>query len=281
MEENLGGVTASLNYQRNLPGVRTGRYIGVEDRGDLVDENDPQKVYVRDARKVDQGLGLGVSGFELRPEPTKVVDFRDDDHVREKYYPEVRNMVKDMTGAAKVIVFDHTIRLSDQKNLNVLGGAAAAGPVARIHCDYTAASAPRRLAQLVKQQNLMLDETEVERLINGRFAFINVWRNISEIPVAQSPLALCDTKSVLDSDRFLYEMVYADRIGENYSLKFSPHHRWYYYPQMTRDECIVFKVYDAETEKSRFTFHTAFTDPTSEPNAPRRESIEARTIACF
>jgi hypothetical protein len=54
-------------------------------------------------------------------------------------------MIKESTGASKVIVFDHTVRKSASKNLNSLGvKGASAGSVARVHCDYTAAGAPRR-----------------------------------------------------------------------------------------------------------------------------------------
>jgi hypothetical protein len=54
-------------------------------------------------------------------------------------------MIKESTGASKVIVFDHTVRKSTNKNLNNLGvkGASAAA-VPRVHCDYTADGAPRR-----------------------------------------------------------------------------------------------------------------------------------------
>ena len=30
------------------------------------------------------------------------------------------------------------------------------------------------------------------------------------------------------------------RQGQNLSLRYSPHHRWAYYPRMTRDEALVF-----------------------------------------
>ena len=51
---------------------------------------------------------------------------------------------------------------------------------------------------------------------------------------------------------------------------------------MTRDEALVFKVYDSEKDgRARFTAHTSFSDPTSPPNAAPRESIEIRTLAFF
>ena len=43
----------------------------------------------------------------------------------------------------------------------------------------------------------------------------------------------------------------------------------------------MFKVYDKKEDGPRFTFHTAFEDPTTPENAPDRESIEVRAIVCF
>ena len=64
-------------------------------------------------------------------------------------------------------------------------------------------------------------------------------------------------------------------------LRYNENHKWYYYPKMAKDECLVFKVYDKKEDGPRFVFHTAFDDPSSPPNAPPRKSIEVRTIAFF
>merc|ERR1712012_1363486 len=120
-----------------------------------------------------------------------------------------------------------------------------------------------------------------KELANGRFAFINVWRNIVDEPVQRSPLAVCDTRSVPASDHFVYELRFPDRTGENYSLCFNEAHMWYYYPRMVKDEALVFKVYDKREDGPRFVFHTAFEDPLATPESPPRKSIEIRGIAFF
>jgi hypothetical protein len=59
-------------------------------------------------------------------------------------------------------------------------------------------------------------------------------------------------------------------------------HRWFYFPRMRRDEALVFKVYDSlQDGRARFTPHTSFDDPDSPPDAPPRQSIEARALAFF
>ena len=69
------------------------------------------------------------------------------------------------------------------------------------------------------------------------------------------------------------------RVGETYSVVFSPEHRWFYVPEMTADEILLLKCFDSETDgRARFAPHTAFVDPTTPANAAPRESIELRTL---
>ena len=65
-------------------------------------------------------------------------------------------------------------------------------------------------------------------------------------------------------------------------MKHNPNHHWFYFPQMRRDEALVFKVYDSVNDgRARFTAHSAFVDPTTPAGAPPRQSIEIRTFAFF
>ena len=65
-------------------------------------------------------------------------------------------------------------------------------------------------------------------------------------------------------------------------MSYNPDHEWYYFPEMTRDEALVFKVYEsAKDGRARFTAHTSFNDPNTPVDAPPRESIEIRTLAFF
>lgn len=256
--------------------------------GDMVDDNSPCSVEMHDARQLPTSAELETVGFTLRDWPTKVNNFRDDQEVTDTYYDEIIRLVKEASGADRVLVFDHTVRSTESSSLNSLQKGAAAAAVPRVHCDYTAVSAPRRLKQLAKDgvysrlRGRDLTEEEVLSLGSKRFSFINVWRNISpDAPVHRMPLAVCDTNTVPTSDHFLYELVFTERIGENYSLNYSDKHKWYYYPEMEQSECLVFKVFDQDYDGPRFTFHTAFDDPKTPADAPHRQSIEIRTIAFF
>ncbi|KAJ8601414.1 hypothetical protein CTAYLR_005926 [Chrysophaeum taylorii] len=280
----------TLNYQQPDPGGRqTGRYIGQPDKGDVVDVSAPREVVMHDARRVEPAPRLSTFGFECRSWPTQVEDFTDDGKIRRAYYDEMADLVRAASGASLVLVFDHTIRDTANSNLNALPGGSAA-PVPRVHCDYTAEGAPRRLEQLLRSGELyegsarrQFEASEIETLVGSNFAFINVWRSIDpDAPVQRQPLAVLDEESVdFDRDAFVYELRFPDRTGENYSLQHDASHKWFYYPHMGFDECLVFKCYDRKEDGPRFVFHTAFDDPSTPPDAPPRRSIETRTIAFF
>merc|ERR1712187_115215 len=94
----------------------------------------------------------------------------------------------------------------------------------------------------------------------------------------------CDASTVAASDRVHFEVIYpiyAGVSGENYSLRFNEQQRWFYYPSMTKTECLVFKTFDKSKEGARFAFHCAFDDPKTPEGASARESIEIRAIAFF
>jgi len=142
-----------------------------------------------------------------------------------------------------------------------------------VHNDYTAKSAPQRVRELFPR--------EADALLKRRFAFVNVWRPIVG-PVQESPLAVADAQSIAPHDWVPTDLIYKDRIGETYSVVYSDAHRWFYFPHMQTHEALLIKCYDSSRDgRARFAAHTAFDDPSSPPDAPPRESIEARTVAFF
>mmetsp|Transcript_31083 Transcript_31083/g.48690 ORF Transcript_31083/g.48690 Transcript_31083/m.48690 type:complete len:729 (-) Transcript_31083:24-2210(-) len=292
------GDKAVLEYQSLPgPGLKVGRYINHTPEKEIhVDEHIPVKLDVMDARSVGGVNSIKTTGFELaRGVTTQVKNFRDDSEVQKYYYQEVEEVVKHTFQAhgmkvSKVMVFDHTVRSSEATSLNTLGQkASTAASVVRVHCDYTAVSAPRRFKQLSEAPSytgVQLTKAEVESVVETgqRYAFVNVWRNIDpQNPVMVRPLAVCDPRSIKVEDYVTYELVYDNRIGETYALPAdkASDHQWYYYPQMRSDESLIFTVYDRKLEGPRFVFHTAFDDPASPEDAPPRMSIEARTIVVF
>jgi hypothetical protein len=263
-------VQAVLNYTRNS-GVRPVNYtfdppVGVPRNSGEVDA---RTVTIHDARPV-KGLWLDASGFELITHHSSLRDFKDfqnDEAIRSIDYPEVEAAFKTVTGAEKVVIFDHTLRDSTV----AIGQPELREAVRRVHDDQTLASAPNR----VKKH---LSPEEAAWRLQRRYAIVNFWRPIGG-PVLSTPLAVCDSRTIDAQDLLPSDLVYRDWVGETYAVAFNPRHRWYWYPQQATTEATLLKIYDsALTGPARLTAHTAFDDPNSAPNAPSRRSIEIRAI---
>ena len=169
------------------------------------------------------------------------------------------------TGATRVVVFDHNVRC---RPMAKRGENGAGEPVKFAHNDYTFKSAPQRVRDL-------LPGAEAKALLEHRYAVINVWRPIRG-PVEESPLAVCDARSMELRDFVASDLRYRDRTGEVYSVAYNSKHRWFYFPRMQREEALLLKCFDsADDGRARFTAHTAFEDPTSRPGAVPREGIAA------
>jgi len=197
-------------------------------------------------------------------------NFFDADELKRVYYPEVEALVKKVAGAARVVVFDHTLRSGDEAEREA---RLIREPVFNVHNDYTEWSGPQRVRELLPD--------EAEELLRHRFAIIQVWRAINT-PIQSNPLAIADARSLAHQDLIRAERRYPNRVGETYRIRHNPDHRWFYFPEMRRDEALVFKVYEsAKDGRARFTAHSSFEDPTTPEGAPPRQSIEARTLAFF
>ena len=86
----------------------------------------------------------------------------------------------------------------------------------------------------------------------------------SGVRCAMRRLRCCDGQTVEPGDLVASDLIYPNRSGETYSVKYNPNHRWYYIPEMTTDEALLLKCYDSATDgRTRFGPHTAFIDPTT------------------
>jgi hypothetical protein len=229
-----------------------------------------KKVTIDDGRRLARELSLDRNGFMLVRHPTAMKDFFDSAELKRVYYSEMERLVRELTGAARTVMFDHTLRSGDEAEREA---RLIREPVLSAHNDYTEWSGPQRVRDLLPK--------EAESLLQKRLAIVQVWRAINQ-PIRSNPLALADARSVAVEDLLVSERRYPDRVGQTYRLKYNPAHRWFYFPELARDEAIVFKVYDSATDgRARFTPHTSFADPATPPGAPPRQSIEARVLAFF
>lgn len=220
-------------------------------------------------RALGERLSLDEQGFVFVEHKTQVKDFFDENQLRTIYYPEIEELIRSQSGASRVVIFDHALRSGDEAEREE---KLVRNPVLQAHNDYTEWSGPNRLREILPD--------EADELLKHRFAIIQVWRAINR-PIQSNPLALADARSIVFEDLMVAERRYPHRVGQTYRLKYNPDHRWIYFPEMRRDEAIVFKVYDSDKNRARFTAHTSFEDPATPPGAPPRQSIEMRAFAFF
>ena len=264
-------VEAALTYTANTgdkPATgATARAENLEQRRGTLEEH---RFSIHDGRPKQDAFSLEREGFQFVRHDTRVTDFYDAGQIRETYYPEMERLVQQVSGCRRVLVFDHTLRTMDEA---IRESRGVRGPVKVVHNDYTEWSGPQRVRDLLPD--------EAEELLKRRFAVVQTWRPINK-PVQREHLAIADARSIGTKELIPSARVYPDRRGEVYHSTFNAEHRWYFFPNMQRNEAIVFKTFDSARDgRARWTAHCAFDDPTSPPDAPPRESIEMRTLAFF
>lgn len=266
-------VRALLNY--TVDDGRTPEYYlyqPAEPVSPLAPGTDAREMAIEDAWREQDQLSVDEEGYELHPFDPGFRDFSDAEAIARTYYPQVVEFVRRHTGAARVVVFDHTLRRRMPDDLAVQTSSRR-NAVHLVHSDYTVASGPQRVRDLMG--------ADADALLARRVAFYNVWKPLT-VPVEELPLALCDARSMDAGDLLRMVLRYPDRDGEIYVMRHSPRHRWQYFPHMRPDQALLLKTYDSMTDgRARFMGHSAFEDPTTSPDARPRESIEVRTMAFF
>jgi hypothetical protein len=280
---------------------------------------DPVEVTIKNGRPRQKTLDE--HGYQLIDSKiNKNIDFMDTNDVIDKYYPECEQLLKDTlvknnNRIADVKAFDHNIRItSDTFGPELKGGVGSKAqfPLGMVHADYTTVSSIRRVEDLAKPPKAndvlkrrlgnqpLLNPTMVDQATKGRrrFAIVNVWRNIdTKHPVQEFPLACMDAHTTTPKDYRIFKLHYVDRIGENYFLTHSKTNEWHCFLHMTSDETLLIKTWDSKGQYAVTTpnnntnidkttiailaFHSAFLDPSSPPNSPRRQSIEVRCVVIW
>ncbi|KAL8784786.1 MAG: hypothetical protein Q9213_003766 [Squamulea squamosa] len=260
-----GPVTASLNFY--LPPSDNSKpfnYVEQPPRGE------PQRNYsdtthevtIQDIRSKEATFNIDTHAFaaiqNVRSDASRAT-FEDDSAIKRIYYREVEQLLLQETGAKKILLFDHTIRLATP--------GATRAPVNRVHIDQTAPSAAQRV-------RFHLPPAEADEALKGRYRIINVWRPLNP-PIVAYPLAFADSTSVPDEAMVGIEHRYPDRTGETAAVKYTEGQRWWYWSGMEEGERLLLQCFDSE--KGARVPHSAFVDPRSEEGVGR-ESIEVRAL---
>ena len=270
--ENIIGELTYMVRQEEKPYFESSMSTGGEPKIFFKTEKCPTAI--GDMRSISNSLSIDINGFELISHRSDVANLYEDELIETQYNKELELLLRQKTGADRVVIFDHTRRS------NAINGAdnpdGKRGPAVRVHADYTVKSGPQRAMDT-------LGEEEFERILTegGRIIQINVWRPITG-PVESAPLALADSASIPTEDLIATDQRFPTRVGEIYSLAHGNTHRWYYAPKMTPDEVILIKGWDSINDgRARFTPHGAFDHPDETKTSKPRESIETRTYLVF
>jgi hypothetical protein len=173
------------------------------------------------------------------------------------------------TGASKIFIFDHTIRRPDAEEEQASGNVRFRSPVKQVHIDQSYSAALDRVSYHLPD--------DAEKLLKGRVQIINVWRPIKK--VLRDPLALAEASSVSEDDLVPVGLIYPNRKGETFGVKYNDKHKWFYKHGIAPDEVILIKCFDTKTDgRARRVPHTAFSDDATAADVPARESIEVRAL---
>jgi hypothetical protein len=232
------------------------------------------EVQVENIRGREDSVSLDTAGFQFYVRPSKFEDFDSDEKIKTEYFSESEEIIKELTGASRVVFFDYTIRYNRPGLID--DSPDKRQPVQQVHVDQTTGSSIARVHR-------HLPAAEAPELLKHRFQIINLWRPI-KVPALDCPLALCDFRNVDPKrDVFPVALIYPDWEGETFAVKYNPSHKWKYVRGLTPDEILLLKCFDSiqDGTVAIFTPHTAFRDPTTPEGAPPRQSIELRALVFY
>jgi hypothetical protein len=271
----MDGVTATLNYLR--PGSRRNR-LYVAPGGHLTTTlYAPTAVTIANGRPHVADFGLDRSGFTLLRHRSAVTDLGDPAQLDTVYTAEALDLVQQATGADEVVPIGWVIRRANRP----LDGAQP--PASDVHVDMHPGRAHGRMSAASPRG-------EPYR----RAVMTSLWRAFSP-PPQDWPLALLDYRSVDDSEGEPNLLLFVDRLPDPDSVPdiadpdsmpagsifaHRPGHRWWFFPDLTADEALLFKLHDSDHSVAWRAPHTAFEAPYAAQANPR-ESVEFRTIAFF
>jgi hypothetical protein len=248
------------------------RYYAIDSSRNVI-TRDRRTVRIEDARSRSQPPSLAQEGFALFPHKSAVSDFCNPDELTQTYEPEMERLVTEVTGADKVVICGPVV-LRFSKSMPDSSGLHILRPGHFVHIDVSDST----VAGFTQRWRPRNDGRSVRRC-----AYYNIWRVLSP-PPQDIPLALCDARSVSSSDLVDSDSV-MDTPGKPESsivvvvVRHNPRHRWSYFPNLSRDEVLVFKSHDSDPSQPHQVPHSAFRDPSCPRGVAPRASVEARVAA--
>ncbi|VXB90044.1 CmcJ/NvfI family oxidoreductase [Citricoccus sp. K5] len=280
LSEQVSKIRGEVNYLSTETTVNR-RFVG---KGEVLKTGtyEPREINIHDGRPVRDHFNLDTEGFMLLDHRSSVKDFTDRNELDEVYLDEVRGEVQRITGADQVVAMGYVVRRSEKP-----GEVQSQPPGNDVHVDMSATDARRRFDDAYREN--FPDGPGYKRALVTSF-----WRTFSPAP-QDWPLAVAQYTSLDDAEGIDTHMVFVDELPEDpyadldtitggrtaaagSAFYYSADHRWWYFPNMNRDEVIFFKLNDTDTTGPWRVMHSAFKDGTVSVDH-KRESVEVRTIA--
>ena len=246
-----------------------------------------KRLAVRDGRTAQPTLSLQREGFQIAVSPSAVVRERRAELIQENskpredlapvnaaYMDELVSLIERLSAAREVFAqYDTiTVRFSERARERSWMSTAAFA-----HIDFQRADVER-----IFRQTLELTGRSVRPFT--RYVVFQTWRVITP-PPQDRPLALCDARTI--SAEELVDMDFHGPKGSRNELvrslasRHGARHEWYFFPDMTPDEVLIFKGFDSSAAGGAWTpLHTAFDHPDAERAEPRG-SVECRFFALY
>ncbi len=272
--------------EAEIPYIRSElRSVQVEFESRILDERtvEHRPMPVRNGRTASTPPTLAHEGLELVSWPSPIARERFDEMVAQKplltmrpiefdYWAETIPIVQARTGARDVIpLHASTVRYSASAQRDGM-----MTPAGWAHLDYDFDEAAVQL-----QETLARTEREVGPF--SRYVLYQTWRVLTD-PPQDFPLAICDWRTVTNDD--IVPLVYHvgtdgnDVTFQSQASRHSDRHEWWYFPDLTVDDLLLFVGFDSEHPDTPSSLHVSFEDPTVHDPVPRA-SIETRFFGLF
>ncbi|CAJ1399007.1 unnamed protein product [Effrenium voratum] len=241
-------------------------------------------VQVLDARKKELEEGLSKReffekyGFVLMPHKTQMTaeDWLycgPNPPVLEVYSKEIDPLLRELVDVAEINYPSYVLRRGPGGPNNFFGTG--------VHQDF--GLYPEDMRSIFGAE--FFDEWFSKLDSGGGYSMINFWRPVLPMvgPVRGVPLAVCDPNTISVED-IVPQEVHGFVPGGQYNmgLKFNPKQQWYFYPEMTKDEVLIFRQfhYQPKTPQPyssiKTVFHSAFRSPWASKDEEVRCSSEYR-----
>lgn len=225
------------------------------------------EVKIQNVRALEKAPTLADEGFAFVAHPAGAAAWDDAAWVSSVYVQSCLDLVKQLTEARSVVRIFEPISWGTNPD-----PARKSADANMIHLDQPRTEYRYYAEQAAKAAGLEL----------GRAAIFNVWKATSR-PPQDFPLAICDRRTISQDDYVPGVLLEGDLSMPSVAIAYSAEARpqWYYAPDMTADESLVFISADFDPARPLGCAHTGFAAPVEHGPYVPRTSLEVRVLALF